>query len=1787
MAHIAWPPTPADENAGDPSGHDRGIGSSTAGGQPVPCQGQEPPLPQLPPASSGLSEPWLLTGNSGREAAEASTSWATSGSDGLLPAFASGDAPEPARAIRSDVFVGCDENTGDPGTLKPLGVRRSIVGHPVQRPQGKDTCSALDVVGGEPELSGDSVSETRQFPSILSDSSSSSGSSVYEMPDDMIDTLDIDGIGHTALADANNNGDGSQGSCPNCRGSGADSELRELEDMVTSMDAEMIVQSEELKAADKRFAQIAETLQCAICLDTFTRPHSLVCGHVFCLECLAPWLQQNKRCPTCRTLVIHRPAVAFAVQDVIRCLNPSGAEPAADTTGSSADPWAQLFPTRRPPSRLPGRTTCSICSRDTIVEGPCFNCALQRAYDVMLDPAETSDRASGSRNASEASDLDALNHDTTHLFRGLLAANAGREARSQQTIQISRQVRRTRNLTERMRHLAGTLRNTYGPDESDGAATASTRPTELRPTFRPASPDSQRSSTAAYLSEMRDQLFGQQQEVRAPLSPSPPESLFDPADLVEGRRRHSPPELAVNYDSTDEGPYQELVEALSAHTDWRLDRRNRGNDMLLAGSANGNDAVERHGGDRPALPMHINRTPPPRPPHPRPLSPLRSAENLQRQQRRAPGSYVLHLDDSDDIADEEFWSGMPNFPQREARTLGADPATHASTSAPHRAPPAARSMPLPRANASAGPQRAGVGLGGPRHRYGHGPHKGVHRQARTLHQDPPEHMMDRDSEVETVLADDDWFNTVAGRAQQQPRTGPENSSASFDEEELFSSSGSLSSLHEFSDGEHSSAASESGSAADGYGSSGRRNSGPIIRNGTTPLPSAHSSAGRFERVASGTHTESEVDVDDDSVVEARKAGRPRSLSAWHVRQERKDDANEADVGEGDAADIEDGPSTKSRKGKQKAGRVIRRGAARPVPGEAEPQSRQKATKRRRPRYEDPDFVDDRGCPQLVYFASKGDATACRKLLLRGASVTSSDAHGNTAVHEAAKHGHVETLGLLLNPPARARQQQQQQTQTQTQTQDGESQDIADSRLVRQLCSPVPNVNARTHSSHQTPLHQATANGDIAVVRLLLDHGASTSVVNSRQLTPLDTCSNEKIARLLTDRAKAQRHISARDKAGQSKLHRACNAGDTELTVDLVNQGADINMKDNAGWTPLHEAALEGHNAVVTALLRRGADFSARGFGGDTPLHDACANGHVDVLSPAKQKASKSKRPPTHSRHEDAHESSPSSSAASKRELVSLKRLREEAEKPLVNYYFSSTSSKLSRDERKLQVLMNTIERMEQRKPKGRRRASNEDMGQDAAQDDPGEMVVQDAGTQYDPRDPNAAVPSGQSPNRRHGRPSKKRTAEYEEDEEGNASNVAVDRKSQKQRPGAKRSRHITDKSGVCAGDDGNVALSGHHGVITIDGSGRKTSTPPPPPHSALFGDVRTTASATIAIKSEPASSGHTIVHAPSLSSSARPARVSSSTKSTARRSQAAGRRGKAQRRHTEGGRTIVEDATHTQRADALTPSAIAAQAIRYLPLYTIQLHTDPPTSKLDYFVVDLQIRLLLGMPVDTPTSEDSDDDPSDLNPLFQAYPYLCRQRVTEPQKERLWGPLAGMFVSNMRYIHESASSLPDDSAPLGGTEKPSKTESKENRSENLQNGISAKGCGSPGPDSELVSKFTLHEKSRFVKLDLFFVKLDEVVKIIRQDYSQISKQLITITLDLSTIGLASAAAASSSPATPSAMSRPRLVAEKSPQRKPARPVWDGPQRMLPLRYALKLHYQDQLDYLNHKDGDSA
>lgn len=89
---------------------------------------------------------------------------------------------------------------------------------------------------------------------------------------------------------------------------------------------------------------------------------------------------------------------------------------------------------------------------------------------------------------------------------------------------------------------------------------------------------------------------------------------------------------------------------------------------------------------------------------------------------------------------------------------------------------------------------------------------------------------------------------------------------------------------------------------------------------------------------------------------------------------------------------------------------------------------------------------------------------------------------------------------------------------------------------------------------------------------------------------------------------------ARNVRGESPLHVACIKGKFDMLEAVLREGAiDINAKDNAGWTALHEACNHGYANFAELLLQHGADVNMPGDSNITPLHDAACSGKTDVV----------------------------------------------------------------------------------------------------------------------------------------------------------------------------------------------------------------------------------------------------------------------------------------------------------------------------------------------------------------------------------------------------------------------------------------------------------------------------------------------------------------------------------------------------------------------------------------------
>jgi ankyrin repeat protein len=119
------------------------------------------------------------------------------------------------------------------------------------------------------------------------------------------------------------------------------------------------------------------------------------------------------------------------------------------------------------------------------------------------------------------------------------------------------------------------------------------------------------------------------------------------------------------------------------------------------------------------------------------------------------------------------------------------------------------------------------------------------------------------------------------------------------------------------------------------------------------------------------------------------------------------------------------------------------------------------------------------------------------------------------------------------------------------------------------------------SAEETPVADATMNGDRVAVRELLKRGAD---------------------------------VNAAHGDGMSALHWAARNGDSELAQMLVYAGANLRATTRlGGWTPLLVASQHGHPSVIATLLNAGADPNTPTTNGTTPLMLAAASGSAEAL----------------------------------------------------------------------------------------------------------------------------------------------------------------------------------------------------------------------------------------------------------------------------------------------------------------------------------------------------------------------------------------------------------------------------------------------------------------------------------------------------------------------------------------------------------------------------------------------
>lgn len=149
----------------------------------------------------------------------------------------------------------------------------------------------------------------------------------------------------------------------------------------------------------------------------------------------------------------------------------------------------------------------------------------------------------------------------------------------------------------------------------------------------------------------------------------------------------------------------------------------------------------------------------------------------------------------------------------------------------------------------------------------------------------------------------------------------------------------------------------------------------------------------------------------------------------------------------------------------------------------------------------------------------------------------------------------------------------------------------------------------------TPLYTSVLNGNVEMVKLLLEHGANVDdATGSSGETALGVATRNNSVRivnmLLQQGADVNRQIGD---SGDTVLHRAIYKNYPKLLQCFLEHGGNVDVKNKRGYTPLHIAARNDLDHIVRFLLENGAHVDAVDKYLSTPLHCAAYWGNAKAL----------------------------------------------------------------------------------------------------------------------------------------------------------------------------------------------------------------------------------------------------------------------------------------------------------------------------------------------------------------------------------------------------------------------------------------------------------------------------------------------------------------------------------------------------------------------------------------------
>ncbi|CAM9128534.1 unnamed protein product, partial [Ectocarpus sp. 6 AP-2014] len=143
-------------------------------------------------------------------------------------------------------------------------------------------------------------------------------------------------------------------------------------------------------------------------------------------------------------------------------------------------------------------------------------------------------------------------------------------------------------------------------------------------------------------------------------------------------------------------------------------------------------------------------------------------------------------------------------------------------------------------------------------------------------------------------------------------------------------------------------------------------------------------------------------------------------------------------------------------------------------------------------------------------------------------------------------------------------------------------------IVAQLLAAGADVNLKTEGSGRTALHKAACQGDVQIIKKVIEGGARLDALDAEEYMPIHLAADEGNLPALKELVRAGSDPEWRSGDLQPPLANACMSGRTKVAKYLLETcNVDAGTADSVGYTPLAISAQGGHVSIVRMLLKRG------------------------------------------------------------------------------------------------------------------------------------------------------------------------------------------------------------------------------------------------------------------------------------------------------------------------------------------------------------------------------------------------------------------------------------------------------------------------------------------------------------------------------------------------------------------------------------------------------------------------